>query len=258
MSYRLGIVLSGGSARGIAHIGVLKALGERGHEVDCLAGTSTGAIVSAFCAAGLSIEKMLEFFEKRSPFRLSHLSIGKPGIVDTAKSRDDLAEYLPVSFEALGKRIFVTATDMLNGRLVVFDSGSLVPALLASASVPALFTPTEIDGRWYSDGGILDNFPVELLKGHCDVIVGVYANPLARIRPSELTSSLAVVQRALDVGVYSASKAKFSECDVVIRPEELHRYGSLDVKHVREIAEVGYRAALEQMDAVERALEAII
>ncbi|MFQ5528099.1 MAG: patatin-like phospholipase family protein [Thermoanaerobaculia bacterium] len=86
MKHRLGIVLSGGGTRGIAHIGLLKALDEHRLSPECIAGTSSGAIVGALYAAGCSPEEMLEFFKVKSPFKLSKFALGKAGFLDTDKS----------------------------------------------------------------------------------------------------------------------------------------------------------------------------
>ena len=148
MRYQLGMVLSGGGARGLAHVGVLEALGEEGIEPQILAGTSAGAIVAALYAAGYSPAEMLEFFVRKNPFRVSKLALVKPGIFDTEKATADFLEYFPEnSFEALGKPIFLTATDLVEARGEIFASGPLVPAILASASTPLVFTPTEIGDR---------------------------------------------------------------------------------------------------------------
>ncbi|NJL29377.1 MAG: hypothetical protein HC897_16560 [Thermoanaerobaculia bacterium] len=117
MAYKLGIAFSGGGLRGVAHAAVLAALAEHDLEPDCISGTSSGALVGAFYAAGHSPEDIVDFFRQRSPFRLSKISLGKPGFIDTDKIRGDLADYFPDDrFEALGKRLFVTATDILAGR----------------------------------------------------------------------------------------------------------------------------------------------
>lgn len=254
MKHRLGIVLSGGGSRGIAHIGALKALDEHSLSPDCIAGTSAGAIVGALYAAGYSSEEMLEFFKVKSPFKVSKLVLGKPGLLDTTKSIPDFLEYFPENaFEALEKPLFVAATDIINARLEIFNSGPLVPAVLASSSVPMVFTPTEVDGRWYCDGGILDNFPVEPIQMLCDTLIGVYASPLRKIERERLKNPLAVSQRAIEVGMYLASKRKFHACDVVISPQELSRFGVFDTKHLRAIFEVGYRATLEKIEEIREA-----
>ena len=257
MEYRLGMVLSGGGSRAAAQIGVLQALAEEGIEPDCLAATSAGAIVAALYAAGYSPQEMLAFFEAKHPYRISKLALRKPGIFDTEKVVADFLEYFPEdSFEALGKKLYLTATDMVGARLEIFSSGPLIRVILASSSVPGIFTPTEIDGRWYSDGGILDNFPVDPLSGLCATILGVYASPLRHIGQGDLGSSLAVSMRALELGMYNSSKGKCHRCDLVICPEELTGYGNFDSRHYGEILGIGYRAARERMDEIRGLLAA--
>lgn len=259
MEYKLGVVCAGGGARAIAHIGILHALRERGIEAQALSGTSAGAVVAALYAAGHSTEKMLELFETRSPFRFSKLSFSKPGLIDTVKVREELAQYFPEdSFESLQRRLFITATDLVNAKLAIFESGSLISALLASSSVPVVFTPTEIDGRLFADGGLVNNFPVEPLIGLCDVILGVYVSPLKAVQPDDLDSTLAVSQRALEISRYYNSKPKFHQCDVLLCPQDLGEYLAFDTRHVQEIFEIGYREATENMEAVEAAMAAIV
>jgi len=254
----LGLVLSGGGARGIAHIGVVKALREHGLEPDLISGSSSGAIVGALAAAGHSTEIMLDFFAKKSPFHILMVTVRKAGIIDTAKVVASFREYFPEdSFEALDTRLFLTATEIAQARLKIFESGPLIPAILASCSMPMVFTPTVINGRWYVDGGVINNFPVEPLRGRCDVLVGHYASPLRVARAADLDGVIAVSQRALEVGMYFSSKRKFHECDVMICPPELGHFGVFDMKHHREIFEIGYKAAMSQLDAIEHAFALI-
>jgi NTE family protein len=252
----VGIVLSGGGSRGIAQIGVLRALGEVEIFPDCVAGASAGAIVGALYAAGYSPAEMLEFFIKKNPFRLSKVAIAKPGIIDTGKVVGDFEEYFPEnSFEALGRELRVVATDLTRGEPVEFHSGALIPAVLASSSVPLMFTPMEVGGRVFADGGIVSSFPVELLEGRCRVLLGVHASPLLELTPSDLHSSLTLLKRALDVGMFQASQRKFEKCDLVICPADLGRFGIFDTKHMVAIEEAGYEAAVEHMPAIREVVD---
>ena len=245
-------MLSGGGSRGLAHAGVLEVLIEHGLEVDCISGSSAGALVGALHAAGYRAAEILRFFERTTPFHLSHLApLGRPGWLDTERIEPDFREFFPAdSFEALGKKLFVSATDLVNARLKVFSSGPLIRPLLASASIPMLFTPTPFEDTLYADGGILDNFPTEPLRGLCRATLGVYASPLQRVEAHQLGSSLAVTQRALAIGMYQASLRKFHEVDLVLSPQELEVYRTLDPKRHEEIVAIGYRAASERIDEI--------
>jgi NTE family protein len=256
LRHRLGIVLSGGGSRGLAHAGVLRALAEEGIEPECVAGTSSGAIIGALYAAGHPPAEMLRFFEVANPFRVSRLAVGKPGFIDGTKIAADFAPWFPDdSFESLHRTLFVTATDLVSGRLEIFSSGPLVRPLLASSSVPFVFSPIAIGDRLFADGGILDNFPVEPLIGLCDKILGVYATPLREPTPAELDSSFAVSQRALEIGMYTSSKRKFHQVDCLICPGELSRYSTFDTRRHAEIAAIGYRAARERIDEIRARLD---
>lgn len=256
MRYRIGIVLSGGGSRGLVHIGVLRALTEAGLAPECLSGTSSGAIVGALYAAGYDADAMVEFFARKSPFHLSKLALGKPGWFDTEKVVADFLEYFPEdSFEALDRRLFVAATDLVDARLEIFSSGPLVRPVIASSSIPMVFTPMNIGGRWFADGGILDNFPVEPCLGLCDVVLGVYASPLSEVEEEELQSSIAVTQRAFELGMFYASRRRFHHVDLLLSPPELADYGTFDSKHHREIAELGYRSTREHLDGIRRLVE---
>ncbi len=256
MQHHVGIVLSGGGSRGLAHIGVLEALRENGIVPGCVSGTSAGALVGALYAAGYSAAEMFEFFLTKNPFRPSRLTFRKAGFVDTDKVVEDLRPYFPDdSFEALRKRLFVTATDLVHGRWDVFSSGPLVRPVVASCSVPLIFTPTGVDGCPFVDGGIVDNFPVEPLLGLCDVILGVYASPLPASDPADLQGSLAVAQRALEIGMFHSSRRSFHQCDLVLSPPELADHPTITLKVSRNVVEIGRRAALGRMDEIRALVE---
>jgi NTE family protein len=248
----LGLVLSGGGTRGIAHIGVLRALGEHGIAPERIAGASAGAIVGALYAAGYDPPAMLEFFVRKNPFRLSKVAITGPGIIDTEKVVADFEEYFPANdFAALDRDLRVVATDLVRGEPVVFDSGPLIPALLASSSMPVMFTPMEVGDRVLADGGIVDNFPVDLLAGRCRALLGVHVGPIGTRAREDLRSTLAVLRRALEVGMFHATESKYPACDLVLTPPDLARYGNLDTKHMVEVEQIGFDAAVARMDEIE-------
>jgi NTE family protein len=251
----VGLVLSGGGSRGVAHIGVIRALLEHGIEPDHVAGASAGALVGALYAAGYSPEQMLEVFRVIEPLRFKHVAFGKPGLLDSAKYLPAFAKYFPQdSFAALRRKLFIVATDLLSGESRVFSSGPLVAPMVASASVPMVYSPMEIEGRWYGDGGIVDNFPARTLRERCAFVIGVHVSPLRPVTQSDLGTSLAVVERALEIGMFQKSRADFSLCDAVIQPADLAQFTMFDTKRLAEVEAAGYAAGKRQAPAIARAL----
>jgi|26BtaG_2_1085354.scaffolds.fasta_scaffold00009_43 NTE family protein len=243
---KIGLVLSGGGARGAAHIGVLKAFDEYGIVPTHISGTSAGAIIGAMHAANIHWEAMLNFFKTTSIFQPKRYAFNKPGFLDSDKFYEDLSVYFPKdNFDSLQKTLFITATNVIEGTLKVFNKGQLIKPIIASASFPGVFTPTEINGSYYIDGGILNNFPVEPLKKNCDKIIGVCVNQLNQIKNKDLKHSYTVAERALKIRAASDSKLKFHECDLVISPNELGRYAVLGMNNIEEIFEIGYSETIK-------------
>lgn len=248
-----GLVLSGGGVRGVAHIGVIKALEEHGIRPSFISGASCGAIVGAFYAAGHSWEETLAFFHSVSLFTWGKYAHGKPGMLDADKFRAGFEPFFPEDgFEALKKKLFVVASDIIKGRSRVFQEGPLIRTLLASSAVPGVFSPVEIDDSLYSDGGITNNFPVEPLLASCDRIIGVFVNPLKQVTAHELRTSFAVLERAFSMDRTSHSIRKFDDCDLVISPESLAAFGTFSTQHVDEIFRIGYEAAQRKLEAYEK------
>jgi len=239
-----GLVLSGGGVRGMAHIGVIKALEEAGIYPQIISGASAGALVGAFYAAGYSPDEILSFFKKTSMFKFSNYAIGKPGLLDTDKFIKIYSKFFPGdSFEALSKSLFISTTDIIKGRNRIFHSGELIKPLLASAAFPMVLTPIKIGEVLYADGGILNNFPTEPLHDRCDKIIGSYVKPLKEISEKELTSSLSVLERAYQLGVANQSMMKFKNCDLLFSPKKLLGYNTFDMNKLDEIYEIGYTTA---------------
>jgi NTE family protein len=159
---RLGLVLSGGGARGFAHIGTLRVLERHGVEIGALAGTSMGAIIAALYAAGHRADDLHELARSVSWRDVIDLSF-QAGLLKGQKLRALLADHLPARFDELEVPLAVTCTDIESGQEVVLTDGDLIGAVRASASLAGVFEPIQIDGRTLADGGICNNLPVDAL-----------------------------------------------------------------------------------------------
>ncbi len=247
-SFKTALVLSGGGVRGMAHIGAIQALEEQGIFADVVSGSSAGAVVGALYCHGYSPAEMKRFFEETPLFHISRFAFGKPGFIDTDKFYKDLVKFFRLdSFESLKKPLYVTAVDMLKGRKKVFSEGELIRPLLASSAFPGLFSPVCIDEVLYSDGGILDNFPIEPVMGVAEELIGVYVSPLETIQPENLKYSVNVLERAIRINYSERSLMKFDSCDLLVRPPRLVEYGLLDVGKLEEIYQVGYETTKKKL-----------
>ena len=277
---RVGLVLSGGAARGLAHIGVLKALEEQGVAIDAIAGTSMGAVVGGLYAAGYSVAELEELAisldwqqalsddppREDVPFRrkqddrdflvkqkLSFRDDGTLGLPLGVLQGQNLAVLLEKlfaragaveDFDELPVPFRAVAADIATGESVVFSQGYLALAVRASMSIPALLTPVEVDGRLLVDGGISDNIPVDIARqmGVDRVIVVDIGSPLAT------TESLHTVFDILNQSVAlltrrnsEAQLATLTSSDILVQPE-LTGYGITDFARGQDLISAGYRA----------------
>jgi len=246
----IGLVLSGGGIKGVAHIGVIKALEEYGIYPTYISGTSAGAIVGALYAGGISWSDILQFFKVIPIFHTQRFARNKPGFIDTEKFYPEFKKFLPEdSFAALSKTLFITATNIVKGESMIFHEGELIRPILASATFPGVFSPIAIDGSYYIDGGVLNNFPVEPLKIPCGKIIGSYVSPLKDIKIKDLKHSYNVVDRAYKIKSVSDSLSKFPDCDFVISPEELSSFATFDMRYIDAIFDIGYSSTIKALKA---------
>lgn len=247
----IGLVLSGGGARGLAHVGALKVFEELDVSVDYVAGTSAGALVGALYAGGHSSDNILAFFKKAKLFTWHNLTRKKPGLVNMENFIPLYKEYLPDDdFDALQRKLFVTATDLLKPEGKIFNKGQLIRPVLASAAVPGVFSPIEIDGGLYVDGGVVNNFPIEPIQECCSKIIGINVSPLLPMERKEFKSSLSVLQRSYRIGVTNACLPKFNRCDVFLSPPELRKITTLGTNHLQYAFDIGYKAASEKAEEI--------
>ncbi|MFD2552424.1 patatin-like phospholipase family protein [Bizionia sediminis] len=238
----IGLALSGGGMRGVAHVGAIKALEEHHIYPTHIAGASAGAIVGSLYAYGYSCEEMLTFFKTVQLLDYKKYALNKPGFLDAEKYANFFTAKFPEdNFSALKKKLFITATNLTDGKLEVFSSGQLIKPVLASSAFPGLFAPISIGDKLYIDGGVLNNFPVELVKNDCQKTIGIYLNLFESVSNAELKHFYNVVERAIHLRIARSDEKKFTDCDILIAPKKLSRYGIFNQKSVDAIYEIGYK-----------------
>ena len=249
---RVALVLSGGSALGIAHVGVIRELEKAGIPIDMVLGTSMGSLVGGLYAAGYSPDQLATIVEgidwrmifsesrdslggnyedqKRQRFPLGfgfnaegiHMGRGlfKGQNILTLLTTLSLHALTIRDFDALPLPFRAVAADILSGERVVFSSGSLAEAMRASISIPGLFRPYVIDGRSLVDGGIVDNMPVDLAREMgADIVIAVESRPRLAGSDGELKSSLDISNQILNLYMEDNLKLSRLGADILIRPD---------------------------------------
>lgn len=268
---KVGVVLSGGGAKGFAHIGVLKALDKAGVQIDYIGGTSMGAIIGGLYAAGYSANQIEEiifttdfltlirdrlprnsetFFEKEYGEKtvitlpVNKGKIGFPRAISKGQNVLNLLLELFDSvdgnqdFSKLSTPFFCIATDVENGAPVILESGSLPIALRASASFPSLLNPVEINNKLLVDGGIANNFPVSVMKDKgMDIVIGVDVEGKL-FQKEKINSVVALLNQIMSYQMYSKTDEEIKKLDVYIHPE-IFNYTVVDFDKKNEILEKG-------------------
>ncbi|MDY6801667.1 MAG: patatin-like phospholipase family protein [Bacteroidota bacterium] len=245
--YDIGIALSGGGVRGFAHLGVLKALNEKNIDPQIISGTSAGAIAGVFYADGYSPDESFEIFYRNSLFHFTHLSIPNKGLLSIEKISKILEKNIKAkTFEDLKKPLYVSATNLNDGKIEYFHQGSIIEKVVASASIPVLFKPQIIDGKTFVDGGVFDNLPIEPIRNQCKKLIGSYVNPIGK--EEDLDSMIKIAERTFHLSVGSHLQEKKKICDLFIEAEELRKYGMLSLDKGREIFDTGYKITKEILE----------
>lgn len=245
---KTGIVLSGGGARGISHIGVLKALEEYGVTINCMAGTSAGSIVSALYAYGYNADKILDIILHTSFFKSMRPAWAWTGLLSLDGLKDVLLKYMPEnSFEALKIPITIATTEIRKGQAEYFKSGELIPAILASCCVPAVFNPIHFNGGTYVDGGILDNFPATTIRRDCDFLIGSHCNHISE--EFDVKNFRSVIERSLLMAINGNTVINKALCDVLIEPPPVGKISGFEVSRAKELFDMGYQFTKQHFKA---------
>lgn len=232
----------------MAHLGLIRAMEERGLKISMISGTSVGAIIGAMYCNGRTVEEMLDFFRATPLFKYNYVTLQKPGFVNTDRYYKGFHEGIGTSrFEDLKKPLFVMTTNLEKGELRVFCEGELISPVLASAALPPYFSPVRIEDELYGDGGVMNNFPTEPLSDKVDLIFGSNVSMVRDVVRREIRSSLQLVQRTMDLMLFAMNKPKLETCDLLFQPYALEEIGILDKKKIDEAYKIGYEHAIKTL-----------
>lgn len=245
--YKNGLVLSGGGTRGFAHLGVIAALFEKGIKPDVISGTSAGAIVGAFIAGGKTPEEILKIFKKGWFFKYTKLHIPIDGLLKLDGLKEVIQKEIQAKkIEDLRIPFFVAVSNLNKGTIEYKNNGPLGETVLASSSIPILFSPVTLNGDSYVDGGLMDNIPVEPIKNSCEKIVVSNISP---INPKAKMKNLVQISiRTFYMSVNANMKVVRKHATLFIEPEGIDGYDILSRSHADELYELGYNSTLKELD----------
>lgn len=241
--YRLGVALSGGGARGFAHVGALKALEEAGMKPDVIAGVSAGAVAAVMYAAGVPLDEMLSLFTstKFTDFARPSLIHGD-GMFSLMRFKQFIEEATGIDrLENLRIPTYVGVTNLDHGEPAEFHEGPLGERVVASCSIPIVFSPVEIDGIHYVDGGVLRNLPAWIIREKCETLIGINVSPLRTFEYRK--SFLDIGMRTYNLMAKANQQQDMDICDHVIITPELIHYQVFNLKDIHKAYLSGYAAA---------------
>lgn len=274
----VGIALSGGGARGIAHIGVLKALEELNVPIDYIAGASMGSVVGGLYASGLKVTTIEDTFKAISWPSLFETQVSR-GVLQYRDKREDLqfiaglefglgrdsispagflagenlmlmlreatSHVVVDDFSRLPIPFVAVATDITSAQSFELKEGDLALALRASMAIPAVFSPVELDGRQLVDGGILNNLPTDVVENlGADFVIAInISSPLGKLRDD--ASLFSIAYQSIDAALVANTFKSLASADLVVTPD-LGELTAGDFQKVQEFVDLGYQATMEK------------
>lgn len=249
--YQRGLVLSGGAAKGYAHLGALAALTDAGYTFDAIAGSSVGSIIGALLADGKHPSEIKTIFNKEKNFSLVKFKFSAASFLSSSGLKAALKRHLSAEhFEDLKTPLWVAATDLSNGKARYFNKGNLLEPILASCAIPLLFEPIRFEEKQYVDGGLTDNLPASPLNGQCRHLTGINVNPVGQIEKVE--GWMEGIERVLNIVIHNNVAKSIPMCDLYIEPEKMTRYHLFSLDKGEEMYEVGFTATQDKLKQLEQ------
>lgn len=250
--YRLGVCLSGGGARGFAHIGAMRALYELGLRPDIVAGVSAGSVVAAFHGANMLEDSnvLLNLFAG-SRFRdFAEIQVPTQAFFSLDRFKDKLEAIIPYkTIESLPNPTVICATDLDNATKMAFTSGPLAERVVASCSIPIIFEPVTIDGRRYVDGGVLRNLPAWAIRHLCDTLIGINCSPFDPTA-SPAKGIIDIARRSFSVMSKNNVTPDLELCDLVVSLTETASHQTFDLSSLEMLVESGYLTTLRALKSL--------
>ena len=255
---RVGLALASGGGRGVAHIGVLQVLLEHNIPIDLISGTSAGALVAAIYAAGTDLTMLEKYVYTLLPKDILDPTVVTRGGILSGNKVQELIRVLSHDLMVEDTKIpcFIGATDLESAQFHIFEHCKLHEAARASMAIPGVFTPVCVKGRWYIDGGTLQELPVQVLRDHgADVVIAVdlsIKSPFA-VDPVKGPSAHATVMRAFDLMQKEITRLRDDRVDVRIKPD-VSFMGMVSTSGAERAVEIGRACAISALPEIEALL----
>jgi NTE family protein len=243
-NYPLGLVLGGGGARGFAHLGVAKALLEKGIKPDIISGVSAGAIAGAFLASGMDPDTIFQLLKEQDFMKISKFKMSKQGFIRLDGLKEQIKIHIPFkNLEDLPTPLIVAVCNLNKARSEYIRSGPLAEIVLASSSIPILFSPVKMGDDVYVDGGVLDNLPIKPVRKICDKVIAVNISPIHDT--NKLDNMLQIAARVFHVSVDKSTIKSGKQADLFIEPPGVDHYDILRIKYAEELFHIAYEHTKE-------------
>lgn len=255
-SVRVGLVLGAGSARGLAHIGVLQVLKENYIPVDFIVGSSMGAMIGGFYSSGCDLKMLGRMVEHMDLGVFFDVGIPRMGFV-TGKKIDNFLQLLTKNkqFSDMEVPLVVVATDLISGQRVELDTGYLAPAIRASISVPGVIAPVKENGMILVDGAVADRLPLEVARHRgADVIIAVDVT-FGEGKEVNIQNTLDVIITSLDIMQKQQFEIICEQADILIQPP-VGGYSSRDFQKVSELIDLGRSSTEEKLEEIKNKIAA--
>lgn len=252
-THKIGLVLSGGGARGFAHIGVIKALNEHGIFPNAISGCSAGSIVGALYADGYTPDDIYYIFSQLDIYKILKFYRPAFGVLRADGLKKVLSEALIAkNIEDLKIPLHICSTNFNKAQVTYFHQGPLIESIMASCAIPMVLKPIQIDGEFYVDGGLMNNLPVEPLEPVCEDIIGVNVNPVTEAKG--FSSFRNYADRVMHLALRANIQHNIQKCDIYIEPPGLMDYNLFKISAAKQIFDIGYAHTLNLVEQIKRDL----